>query len=136
MENTIKQLLNDLDKLTEDIDTLDDSQRGRVFPLLHDTLDAIKNTDNFYEEEFLKPLVRLSEEVINIRLSEEPGVNKKLTIPCYDLFLPFKARKLEAVERIICPPEMRGVINEKVDEINQKLQKLSPRGKNGGNGQK
>ncbi len=136
MENSINKLLSDLEKLSVEFDTLNDNQKEHLYPLLQETLTAFKNTNNLHEEEFLKPLVILSEEVINIRRSDNSGFGKSLSIPCYDLFLPFKARKLEDVELVICPYEIQGIKNMKVDGILQKIQNSYPKEKINGSDQK
>ena len=93
MEKAIKELKDKLGKLAIEIRELGKEHKNELKPI-HETFTEMNLEEMEKPEYFLKNLVSLAKAVIKVSYQENSSpLYGKLTLPPYDLFLPFKAKK-------------------------------------------
>jgi hypothetical protein len=94
MEKAIKELKDKLGKLAIELRELGKEHKSEL-KLIHETFKEMNLEEMEKPENFLKNLVSLTKAVIRVSYQEKSSpLYGKLTLPPYDLFLPFKAKKL------------------------------------------
>jgi hypothetical protein len=94
MKEAIKELKDKLGKLAVEIKELGEEYKGELKPI-HEAFAEMNLEEMEVPGNFLKDLVSLSKAVLKISYREKSSpLYGKLTLPPYDLFLPFKSKDL------------------------------------------
>lgn len=114
MKEAIKELVKSLEDLESDIRAVDESHKDQLKPI-SEVLNSINTKNDNDQKQFINSIVKLAREVIEVRkVNETDKILGKLTVPPYDLFLPFKAVSDSDDENEATSAEM-AVFNKKIE---------------------
>lgn len=115
MNAAIKELVKSLENLHSDIKAVKESDKEEI-KTIADALNSIDTGNDIDQKQLVIKLVELSRKVIDVRIKAIESGNSilaNLTVPPYDLFLPFKSF---AGPKIVEEPPI-AVINRLINDI-------------------
>jgi hypothetical protein len=120
MEKAIKELKDKLGKLAIELKELGKEHKSELKPI-HETFTEMNLEEMEKPEHFLKNLVSLAKAVIRVSYQEKSDpLYGKLTLPPYDLFLPFKAKKRAENEN----ENLSDIPKNDLPDINKKMKEI------------
>ena len=120
MEKAIKELKDKLGKLAIELRELGKEHKNEL-KLIHETFTEMNLEEMEKPENFLKNLVSLTKAVIRVSYQEKSSpLYGKLTLPPYDLFLPFKAKKRAENEN----ENLSDIPKNDLPDINKKMKEI------------
>jgi hypothetical protein len=117
MEKAIKELKDKLGKLAIELRELGKEHKNELKPI-HEAFKEMNLEEMEKPEHFLKSLVSLAKAVVKVSYQEKPTpLYGKLTLPPYDLFLPFKSKKFAENENENVSPVPGNVMYDVIKEF-------------------
>jgi len=133
LERAFEQLDNAIENLFSELKNLEGEHKSELLPVLK-AINLFKPNETGDQKQFLNDLINLSEAVIEISYKKQLSLlYRKLTLPPYDLFLPFKSKSLSNSENngsTPIPSNKVIILTKKI--IEEKKELLKDNGDNNG----